>query len=101
MTQPPSARSEWPPFSVDMLADAQRDADRAAYDRRPDALALKERALRLRGLDAMHSWTYHNLTCTEAEIDEMAARISIGYRIPVEDLREVSMRLLRDAARNA
>lgn len=94
------ARSEWPPFSVDMLADAQRAADRAGYDRSPDAPVLKERANRLRGLDAMHSWTYHNLACTEAEIAEMAARISIGYGVPVEDLKEVAMRLLRDAARD-
>lgn len=93
--------TEWPPFSVDTLADAQRDADRASYDRSPDAPALREHVNRLRGLDAMHSWTYHNLSATEAEIDEMAARVSIGYGVPVEDLREVAMRLLRDAARNA
>jgi hypothetical protein len=31
----------------------------------------------------------------------MAARIAVGYGIPVEDLKAVAMRLLRDAARNA
>lgn len=91
-----------PPFAIETLVDAHRAADRAGYDRSPDAAALRERANRLRGLDAMHSWIYHHhLTATEAEIDEMAARMAIGYGIPVGDLKEVAMRLLRDAARDA
>jgi hypothetical protein len=89
-----------PPFPIETLADAQRTADRAAYARSADAAALRERASRLRGLDAMHNWTYRNLLCTEAEVDEMAARMSIGYGIPVGDLKDAAMRLLTDAARN-
>jgi TorA maturation chaperone TorD len=85
-----------PPIPLEVLQAAQDAADRAAYDRAPNAAELRTYAMRLRGLDAMHNWAYGHLTATEADLNEMASRLSLGYGIKVEELREVAMRIYRD-----
>lgn len=91
MPEPLSDRPDWTNrLTTAALQALQDEADRAAFDRAPDAGELRDRASRARGINAVQNWTLANLTRTDAEIDEQVARMSLGYGVPADDLRKAA-----------